>query len=113
MAANPQQVFYPIYQGNTQDMKLFGLQDIDTGTFWNAAVATGTLYDANGNAVSGCTGVSLIYQNGTNGNYVGTFGDANFMPPLGTEYTLQLDADQGAAHFRVRLPARVLERTGN
>lgn len=95
------------YQGNTQDIKAYGIQDVDTGLFWNAASILASLVDDQGNPIAECTNVVLLYQSGTNGNYVGTFGDANFQPGIGTGYSLIIDGDQGSAHIHLEIPVEI------
>jgi hypothetical protein len=56
-------------QGNTQDIKLYNLQDVDTMQFWNAATASAVLVDQNGNPTM-VNNVTLNYQIGSNGNYL-------------------------------------------
>lgn len=96
-------------QGNTQDIRLFNVQDVDSGQFWTAAVAAATLYDQNGNATM-VQDVSLLYQAGTNGNYIGTV-TTDFSMPIGGGYTLQIDASQNGASLHLELPAIVKART--
>lgn len=96
-------------QGNTQDIKLIGLQDKDTLLFLNAAVASGSLVDQLGNPTE-IYGVPLIYQPGSLGVYVGTF-TTDFAMPVGSGYTLLIDATQGGAKFHLELPAEVQIRS--
>ena len=107
MATRAKQIFY---QGNTQDIKAFGIKDVDTGLFWNSASITATLIDDLGNQVAECINVPLIYQSGSNGDYSGTFGDANFQPAVGTGYSLIIDGDQGPAHIHLEIPIEIRTR---
>ena len=100
-----------LYVGNTQDIKAYGIQDVDTGLFWNSAIITATLVDDQGNEITECTDVNLVYQSGSNGNYVGTFGDANFNPAPGTGYSMIIDGDQGASHIHLEIPVEIRLRT--
>jgi hypothetical protein len=102
----PQKV--TIWLSNTQDLKLFGLQDIDTLLFWDAAVVSGTLIDENGN-VTMIQNVPLAYVPGTNGNYVGVVTTDDSLV-VGGGYRLVLDAVQGAARYHLELPAEVKVR---
>lgn len=98
-----------ITQGNTQDINLYGLQDIDTLIFWDAAVATANLYDQNGNLTM-VQNVTLTYLAGTLGNYQGTI-TTDFSMCVGGGYTLKIDAAQGGAILHLELPAVVIVRT--
>jgi hypothetical protein len=108
VATRPKIIFF---QGNTQDIQAFGIQDVDTGLFWNSAIITATLIDDEGNQIPECTAVTLVYQSGSNGNYTGTFGDINFQPPIGTGYSLIIDGDQGASHIHLEIPVEIRLRT--
>lgn len=103
----PLQVY--ITQGNTQDLKLIGLQDIDTLVFWNAATASASLYDRWGNPTV-LTGIMLTYIPGSLGQYVGTF-TVGYDLPVGSGYTLKLDAAEGGAAFHLELFAEVIVRS--
>lgn len=96
-------------QDNTQDIKLFNLQDIVTGQYWDAATASATLYDENGNATE-VSSVTLNYVTASAGNYVGTV-TTTFAMPVGGGYTLKIDATQGGNKFHLELPAEVIQRT--
>lgn len=96
-------------QDNTQDIKVFNLQDIDSGQFWNVATATATLWDENGNKTM-VQNVLLAYIPGSSGNYSGTV-TTDFSMPIGGGYTLIIDATQNAAKFHLELPAEVVART--
>ena len=73
-------------QGNSQDMSV-QLVDKLAGTPINNASLSGTLVDCNGNEINGCIDV-LLTSIDFIGNYVGTFGDNTFFPPVSTGYTL-------------------------
>jgi len=98
-----------IYQDNTQEIKIFGLHDGDTGVFWITAVVNATLVDQNGTQVPGCIGISLVYQPTSNGNYFGVVG-ADFAPAIGDGYVLVVDGDQGAVHLHLEIPVEVQAR---
>lgn len=97
-------------QGNTQLVTLKGLQDNGTipPTFLNAATLVGTLYDDLNNPVAGCIGVSFVYITGTSGNYRASFGDANFVPDIGTEYTLIVTGSQGSIAIRREIEVEII-----
>lgn len=99
-----------ITQGNTQDIKVYNLQDIDSGQFWNAATAQATLMDEYGNVVPSIDNVTLNYVAGSNGNYSGSV-TTDFSMPIGGGYTLIIDATQNGARFHLELPAQVVART--
>ena len=103
--AVPSQVVFT--QGNTQDIRIYGLQDIRTGLFWNAATASGALFDQNGNATEVL--VALTYQTSSTGNYFGSV-TTDFNLDIGGGYVLKLDATQGGSKFHMELPARVIAR---
>lgn len=76
---------------NDQFIEIDGLQDPTTGAFVNNATVTATLVDQYGNAVPGCTNVTLNYLATTNGNYRGLV-EQTFNPIIGAGYTLQVTA---------------------
>lgn len=88
----PKKLLYS--QGNAQIMTFSNLIDSTTGTPLNTDSITGNMIDSNGNLVSGCTSVILLVQDSL-GDYLGTFGDNNFYPPIGTGYTLFIDGNNG------------------
>ena len=99
-------------QGNTQDINVYGLQDIDTLVFWSIPSASGNLYDPNGNLTM-VQNVSLAYL-GSLGNYRGIV-TTDFSMPIGSGYTLKIDAEDTnqtpVAKFHMELPAEVIIRT--
>jgi hypothetical protein len=99
-----------MYQGNTQVIQLLGLQDFLTQNYMNAATVTGTLQDDQGNNIAECVDIPFSYVLGSNGNYNGVFGDQNFVPMIGTGYTLIVDAVQNNSYghweFLVEIQAR-------
>lgn len=98
-----------MYQDNTQEIKLFGLHDGDTGAFWTTAVVAATLVDQNGTQVQGCISIPLNYQATSNGNYFGTV-QSTFAPDIGDGYVLIVDGDQGAVHLHLEIPTEVKAR---
>ena len=108
LKATPTKLIF--YQENTQAIELFGLQDALTLAYLNAATLTATLVDDDGNQVPECIAVPLTYQPGTNGNYVGVFGDLNFLPPLGTGYTLIIEGNQQTSYIHLELLVEVQAR---
>lgn len=100
-------VFYP---RNSQDMKVEGVQDIDTGSFWNVPTLTGNLFDQYGNLVLGP--VVMSYIPSSNGDYSGVCGDANFNPPPGKSYVMTVEGDNAGIHLFIDLLAEVAPRTG-
>lgn len=77
-----------MHPGNTELITLENLLDILTNTYLNAATLTATLYDDQGNKVTGCDGITLNYVVSSNGEYKGVCGGATFLPTPGTGYTL-------------------------
>lgn len=111
LSATPSKIL--LYAGNTQALLVQGLQDasqLPNIVFLDAASVTATLVDDDGNQIPGCIGVTLNYQAGSNGNYLGIFGDVNFQPPEGTGYTLLVDATESGSYghwdFLVEIVAR-------
>lgn len=98
-------------QGNTQDINLYGLQDIDTLVFWSIPSASGNLYDSNGNLTM-VQNVALAYM-GSLGNYRGIV-TTDFSMSVGGGYTLKIDAvdanQSPVAKFHIELPAEVIIR---
>ena len=100
----PKKLLYS--QGNAQIITFSNLRDSTTGSVLNTDSITGNMIDCNGNLVPGCTNVILNSQD-TLGDYLGTFGDNTFYPPVGTGYTLLIDGNDGAdppggcIHFEV------------
>lgn len=97
-----------ITQGNTQDIKVYGLQDIDTLQFWNAASASANLIDQSGNPTM-VQGVILNYVADSLGNYSGEI-TTDYTLLVGGGYTLIIDASEGGAVFHIEIPARVIVR---
>lgn len=108
--AVPLKVYFT--QGNTQDINLFGLQDIDTLVFWSVPAASGNLYDPNGNLTM-IQGVTLSYL-GQMGNYRGVV-TTDFSMPVANGYTLKIDAEDvnqdPVAKFHMEIPAEVIIRS--
>ena len=99
-------------QGNSQAVTLEGLQDDITKAFQNGWMnIVMTLIDDEGNPVSGCTQVPMNYTAGSNGEYVGIFGDNNFYPAIGTGYTLLIDGNQSGSYLHVECTVEVKSRT--
>lgn len=97
-----------LYQDNTQRVKVFGLRD-DSGAFLNDSVMEATLLDINRTEVPGCIGISMAYVPDTNGNYVGTV-TSDFKPPVGSDYTMIIEGDEGDSHLHMELPTEVRVR---
>lgn len=98
-----------LYQDNVQQVELIGVKDEITEQFWTTGTITGTLYDQNGNAVVGLSGVSFTLQTGGTGTYFGTVTGA-FEPDVGDGYILIVDGDQGASHLHLEIPVEVRAR---
>jgi hypothetical protein len=98
-----------IYQNNTQDINLIGLQD-STGAFVNDATGEATLLDGSRNPDSVFNDLSMVYTSGSNGNYVVTI-PGTFEAAVGSEYTTVIDGDANGAHFHLEIPTEVRVRT--
>jgi len=98
-----------ITQGNTQDLRIYNLQDTVTLVFWNTASASANMYDQYGNLTE-VQGVVLGYDGGGTGNYVGTV-TTTFVMAIGGGYIMKIDAVQSGARFHMELPAVVIART--
>lgn len=96
------------YQDNTQLPSIYGLMD-STGAFLNSATVKATLLDGNRNVVPNFQNIVLGYVVGSNGDYSGTLTSA-FVAAVGTEYVLVIEADSGASHLHIELPAEVRVR---
>jgi hypothetical protein len=99
-----------LYQSNTQVLQVVGLQDNLTGNYLNAATVVGTLQDQNGNNITECTNITFAYVAASNGNYNGVFGDVNFLPPVGTGYTLLIDGNQSGSYIHLELMVEIQAR---
>lgn len=99
-----------LYQDNTQQIRVFGLQDQTTGSFITTATMTATLIDKDRNQVAGLIAIPLTFQPGSNGNYFGLVGP-DFSPTVGTDYTLVLEGDNGGSHLHIEILAEVAVRT--
>lgn len=97
-----------LYQDNTQRVKVFGLRD-DNGAFLNDAVMSATLLDVNRNQVTGCINITMSYVADSNGNYTGTV-TAAFEPPVGTDYTMIIEGNEGDSHLHMEIPTEVRVR---
>lgn len=98
-----------LYQDNTQQIQVYGLQDITSGNFVSTATLTATLLDKDRNQVSGLIGVNLTYQPGSNGNYFGIVG-LTFSPVCGTDYVLVLEGDNSGSHLHIEITTEVRVR---
>lgn len=98
-----------LFRGNTQVLQVSGVQDQISGLFQNSATVTATLNDANGNPVSGMSGLSLTYVPGSNGQYQATVS-STFNPAAGDMYTLILDVASGGSAMHIELPSSVQVR---
>jgi hypothetical protein len=99
-----------LYQSNTQVLQITGLQDFISQSYLNAATIVGTLTDPNGIEVSECVEVPFQYVAASNGNYNAIFGDDNFLPPVGTGYTLIIDGNQNAEYIHLELLVEIQAR---
>lgn len=80
-----------LYPANSQFIQLNGLQDQSTPgspTYVNNATLTATLFDGNGVAVPGATGIAGTYVATSNGNYQFQISGAAFNPPADFGATL-------------------------
>lgn len=99
-----------LYQGNTGQVLVNGLQDND-GNYLNAATLTATLLDQNRTVVAQLQNIPLAYVPNSNGDYLGNV-DVPFTPVVGSEYTTIIDGDSGAeSHFHLEVPTEVKVRT--
>jgi hypothetical protein len=111
LEATPSKMY--VYPGNTQMITVEGLQDLSqlpALVFLNAASLTATLVDDDGNQIQGCIGIPLTYVLGSNGNYIGTFGDNTFQPGIGTGYTLIVEGSQSGGWIHEELIVEVKPR---
>ena len=100
-----------LYPGNTHTLQVAGVLDGSTLNFWNASGSiSGTLVDSNGNAVPECNGVILQYVPGSNGVFSASFGDFNFQPAIGTQYTLLIDGIQNGVTMHMEILVEIALR---
>ena len=98
-----------VYQGNTTQIFVQGLQD-QNGDYANDAVdVLATLVDENRSVVPQCVNIPLAYVTSSNGDYLGTIA-VPFTPPVGTEYTMIIDGDSGSSHIHMEVPTEVKVR---
>jgi len=98
--------------GNTHTINVAGVLDGTTLNFWNASASiSGTLVDQNGNPVPECTNVPIPYVPNTNGIFQASFGDFNFQPIEGTQYTLIIDGIQNGVTLHVEALVEVAVRS--
>lgn len=98
-----------LYLDNDNDLILEGLKWKFAGTFVNDAVVTGRIKDAAGVDVPGVAWpVTMDYQTGSDGDYVGT-ADKAVTLVTGTRYFAHIDAVKGSAdgHWELPVVARV------
>lgn len=98
-----------IFIGNTFDVSLVGLRDERTESAINDATVTATLFDSAGDEVAGAVDVSLSYEAGTQGVYVGTIPHTIELV-AGRQYILQVTASAGDAQLLVRERLTAAER---
>ena len=95
---------------NDQVITVDRLKDSVTGAFLNAATVTATLKDHRGNSVAGAIAIVLSLVGGsTTGKYRGQV-EETFDPPIGTGYTLEIDAVEGGVVGHWEIPAEVIAR---
>lgn len=95
---------------NDQTVTIDRLKDSVTGDFLNAAVVTATLIDHRGNSVVGAIAITLALVSGnTTGKYRGQV-EETFDPPIGSGYTLEIDASEGGVVGHWEIPAEVIAR---
>jgi hypothetical protein len=99
-----------ISPGNTQVLRIFGLQDNVTGSFLNAASIVGTLQDDQGNVVIGFDEIAFTNVPSSNGDYDAIFGDSTFIPEIGTGYTLIIDGNQSGSYIHLELLVEIQPR---
>lgn len=101
-----------LYVNNDTVLELRGLRDEVSGTFLNAATVTATLYDSEGNAVSGQSWPkTLDYVAGSDGDYRVTVTHSMALT-ASHKYTARITADGGSglyAQFSVPCQARARE----
>ena len=95
---------------NTQVIELDGLQDSESLAFVNDAAVSGTLIDDRGNPDPVFNNIPMLYQNATNGNYVGTVPDT-FNALLGSGYRFVIQATAAGVEALWTIPAGVRYRT--
>lgn len=98
-----------LYQDNTQQVRVFGLQDITTGNYITTATMSATLLDKDRKQVPGLIGIAMNFQATSNGDYFGIV-TSDFKPPVATDYTLILEADDGGSHLHIEIPTEVRVR---
>ena len=87
-----------LYIGNDNIIELSSLRNVSTSpeTYINDATVTVTIYDANGDEVSGETWpLSLSYVSGSSGKYTATLADTLSLS-VNKRYRIKLTADGGA-----------------
>lgn len=101
-----------LYPGNTQGVLLQAVQDQTTGLFWtNTATITCTLQDDLGNSITGCINVAFAFQSGSQGNFLAVFGDINFQPIVGNNYTLIIDGNNSGSYLHLEVLVEIRQRT--
>jgi hypothetical protein len=98
-----------LFKSNDQVIEVFGLKNVLTGAFLNAATVTATLKNRSGQNVAGLTDLPLNYVAGSNGDYRGQV-EETFNPPQRDGYTLIIDAAEGGLVGHWEFPARVEAR---
>lgn len=93
----PKKLLYS--QGNAQIITFSKLIDSTTGLPINSETLVATMIDCNGVPVTGCIAIPLDNTDSL-GDYLGTFGNNEFYPLIGTGYTLLID-DNVSIHFEV------------
>ena len=97
-----------MYPKNDQTITLTGLAPYGTKNYLSAATVTVTLVDANGNAVTGATNITLTAVGGSPGTYNGPVA-YTFNPAPGT-YTLQITAVNAGQNFYGERKVQVLQQ---
>lgn len=84
-----------VHVGSSNLVQWDRMKDPSTGHYVNLATVTFTVYDSGGDAVSGCSAVSMPNVSGSDGQYQG------WIPPtaglvVGSRYVLQATATWGS-----------------
>lgn len=100
-----------LYQDNTQQIRLYGLQDVSVSppVFITTATITASLEDEDGNPVSNLQAIPLVFQTNSNGNYFGLVTSA-FSAPVATNYKLIIDGDNSGSHLHMEILTEVRAR---
>jgi hypothetical protein len=96
-----------LYLENDNDIVIKGMRTVRTGAAITDATWVATVYDANGNAISGATNISLTYVAASQGDYRGVVSASVQLSP---ETAAEIIATCSNYPAKISLPVSIAKR---